>query len=82
MSCGGEGGLAGFIDRLGGPEVHGCWCVPSNPGVVMDIVVLVEEPGAELAGLGQTGEGCGEVGQVLQGLELAFGEWVVIGLTG
>ncbi len=50
---GGEGGLAGFVDRLGGAEVHGRWCVPGDPGVVMDIVVLVEEAGAELAGVSE-----------------------------
>jgi len=39
---------------------------------MVDVVVFVEEAGAELAGLGEAGEGRGEVRQVLQGLELAL----------
>jgi len=49
---------------------------------MVDVVVFVEEAGAVLAGLGEAGEGRGEVRQVLQGLELGLGERVVIGLTG
>ena len=44
----------------------------------MDVVVLVEEAGAELAGVGQRGEGLRELGQVLEGLELRFGERVIV----
>ncbi len=55
--------------------------VPGNPGVVVDVVVFVEEAGAKLAGLGEAGEGCGEVGQVLQGLALG-GAPLDIGLGG
>ena len=72
MVGGSEGGLPGLVDGVGSPEVHRCWCVPGDPGVMVDVVVFVEEAGAELAGLGEAGEGRGEVRQVLQGLELAL----------
>ena len=48
---GGEGVLPVLIDGVGGAEVDRGWGVPSDPGVPVDVVVLVEEAGAELAGL-------------------------------
>ena len=62
---GGEGVLPGLVDRAGGSEVDGGRGVPRDPGMPMDVVVLVEEAGAELAGVGQRGEGLRELGQVL-----------------
>ena len=50
---GGEGVLAVFVDGVGGAEVDGCGCVPGDPGVAVDVVVLVEKGGAELSGVGQ-----------------------------
>lgn len=48
-----QGVLPVLVDRVGGAEVHRCWGVPGDPGVPVDVVVLVEEAGAELAGVGQ-----------------------------
>ena len=45
----------------------------------MNMVVLGEESVQELAGLDQAAERAREVVQVLQGLELRLGEWVVVG---
>lgn len=46
------------------------------------MVVLVEEAGAELAGVGARDESVGELGQVLRGLELRLGERVVVRYRG
>jgi hypothetical protein len=48
----------------------------SNRRRTVDVVVPVEEAGAELAGVGERDEPVGELGQVLQGLKLRFGERV------
>src|SRR5680860_1390492 len=66
---GGEGVLSVLVDRVGGAEVDRGRGVPRDPGMMVDVVVLVEEAGAELAGVSQRGEGFRELGQVLQGLE-------------
>ena len=50
---GGEGVLPVLIDRVGGAVMHGCGGVPGDAGMPVDVVVFVEEPGAELAGVGQ-----------------------------
>ncbi len=74
-----EGVLAVLVDCVGGAEMHRRWGVPGDPGMPVNEVVLVEEPGAELAGVGEGAEAGGEVRQVLEGLELCLGEGVVIG---
>ena len=79
---GGEGVLSVLVDRGGGAEVHRRGCVPRDPGMPVDVVVLVEEAGAELACVRQRGERVRELGQVLQGLELGLGERVVVALSG
>jgi len=50
---GGEGVLPGLVDRVGGAEVDGGRGVPSDAGVPVSVVVLVEEAGAELPGVCQ-----------------------------
>jgi hypothetical protein len=50
---GGEGVLPGLVDRSGGAEVHRGRGVPGDPGMPVNVVVLVEESGAELAGVGE-----------------------------
>ncbi len=65
---GGESVLPGLVDRAGGPEMDRGGGVPGDPGMTVDVVVLVEEAGAELPGVGERGEGCRELGQVLEGL--------------
>lgn len=53
VAGGGEGVLPVLVDGAGGAEVDRRSTVPSDPGVPVDVVVLVEEAGAELAGLSQ-----------------------------
>jgi len=50
---GGEGVLPVLVDRVGGAEVDRGRGVPGDPGMPVDVVVLVEEAGAELAGVSQ-----------------------------
>ena len=59
----GEGGSAGVVDGVSGAEVHGCGRVPADAGMAMNIVVLVEEFGAELFGVLQRYKMVGEIGQ-------------------
>jgi hypothetical protein len=56
VAGGGEGVLAGLVDGAGGAEgaeVDRGRGVPGDPEVTMNVVVLVEEAGAELAGVDQ-----------------------------
>jgi hypothetical protein len=50
---GGEGVLPGLVDRGVGAEVDRGRGVPGDAGVPVDVVVLMEEAGAELAGVGE-----------------------------
>ncbi len=51
----------------------------TDPGMVMLLVVPVEELAAEASGVLDTAEAFGEARLVLQGLEVAFRERVVVG---
>ena len=75
----GEGRSAGVVDGVSGAEVDGGGGMPADPGMPVDVVVLVEEFGAELFGVLQRLEVVGEIGQVFQGPVLRFRERVVIG---
>lgn len=61
-----EGHGAGVVDRAVGALVDRGGRVPADPGVVVDVVVLGEEPVAEGPGFGQRAEVVGEVVDVLQ----------------
>ena len=50
---GGEGVLPGLVDRDVGAEVDRGGGVPGDAGVPVNVVVLVEEGGAEVAGVGE-----------------------------
>ena len=50
-----------------------------DPGMAVLVVVVGEEQVAECACVVQGGEGAGEDGAVLEGLECRLGEWVVVG---
>ena len=50
---GGERVLPLLIDGLGSAEVDRGRGVPGDPGMPVDVVVLVEEAGAELASVSQ-----------------------------
>src|SRR5680860_746517 len=45
---GGQGVLPVLVDRVGGAEVDRGRGVPRDPGMAVDVVVLVEEAGTEL----------------------------------
>jgi hypothetical protein len=45
---GGQGGSSGVVDGVGGAEVDGGEGVPADTGMPMNVVVLVEELGAEV----------------------------------
>ena len=55
------------------------WRVEPDPGMAVLVVVVGEEQVAECACVVQGGEGAGEDGAVLEGLECRLGEWVVVG---
>jgi hypothetical protein len=72
---GGESVLPGLVDRAGSPEMDRGGGVPRgvprDPGMTVDVVVLVEEAGAELPGVGERGEGCRNSGRYLRVLNCA-----------
>jgi hypothetical protein len=39
----GQGLPAGVVDRVGSPEMHRRRGMPSDPGMAMNIIVLIEE---------------------------------------
>lgn len=53
------------VDRVGGPQVRRCCCVPGDPEVAVKVVVLPGEAGAKLAGHGD--EVGGELGVLDRG---------------
>lgn len=79
MECFGERDLSDFADRVGGTEVHRCRRVPSDLGVVLNVVVFFEESGQECAGIIKGGKRWREIAKILQRVELYFGVWVVVG---
>ena len=77
--CVGEHGGALVTDGLGGAVVDVGGSVQAQPAVVMIVVIPGEEGLAVPAGGLDGVEAAGEVGPVLQGLELGFAERVVVG---
>jgi hypothetical protein len=55
--------------------------VESDAGVAVDVVVVIEERGAERAGIGDGSEPSRKRRTVLEGLELGFAVGVVVGRT-
>ena len=80
---GGEGAvedeLAAGLDGPGGAVVDRGRGVQADPGMAVLVVVVGEEQVAECACVLQGGEGAGEDGAVLEGLERGLGERVVVG---
>ena len=66
----GQGGLPGLVDRAGGAEMHRGGRVLRYARMVMNVVVFVEESGAELAGVRDRFEVVREVRNIFQGFEL------------
>ena len=54
----------------------------SDAGVAVDVVVVIEERGAERAGILDRAEPAGKRGAVLEGLEVRLGVWVVVADVG
>ena len=73
-----ERGLALRTDLDSGAEVDRGRGVHADPGMAVVVIVGVEEPVAERAGIGQTAEPLGEIGHVLESFEPGLGERVVI----
>ena len=79
---GGEDVCAVSADLFGGSIVDGRGGVQSEAGVVVLVVVVVEELFAERAGVLDVVEVVGEGGAVLEGLERRLRVRVVVRLTG
>ena len=69
-------GLALRTDLDSGAEVDRGRGVHADPGMAVIVIVGVEEPVAERAGIGQTAEPLGEIGHVLESFEPGLGERV------
>ena len=54
-------------------------CHQADPGMVMLLIVPIEEPAAEAFGILDAAKALREAWLILQGFELAFGERVVVG---
>jgi len=70
--------LPGSQDRAGLAVVNGGRGQQAQSPAVMVVVVPLEEPAAELQGVSEAAEAVGEFRPVLQRLELALGERVVV----
>jgi hypothetical protein len=77
-----EHGLAFFLDRGRGADVHRVRGVQPYPGMAVLVVVIGEERAAERAGVLERPECPGECRAVLQRLELRLAVRVVVALTG
>ena len=70
--------LTGGIDGVGLAIMHLIWGHQADPDVMMILVVPIEEASAEASGVLDAAEALGEPWLIFQGLEVAFGEWVVV----
>ena len=67
------------MNCIGLAVVHLVWSHQADPGVMMILIVPVEEAAAEAFGVLNAAEAFGEARLVLQRLEMTFGERVVVG---
>ena len=74
-----EGVLSCGVNGVGLAVMHVVRRHQADPGVVMVLVVPVEEAAAEAFGVFDAAEALREPRLILQGLEVAFGERVVVG---
>jgi hypothetical protein len=75
---GGKSGLACGVNGIGLAVMHLVRGHQADPGVVVVPVVPVKERATEAAGVLDAAEALGEPRLILQGLEVAFGERVVV----
>ena len=73
-----EGVLSCGVNGVGLSIMDLVWGHQADPGVMMVLVVPVEEAAAEAFGILDAAEALGEPRLILQGLEVAFGERVVV----
>jgi hypothetical protein len=76
---GGKRGLARRMNGIGLAIIHLVRGHEADPGMVMVTVIPVEEGAAEAARILDASEASREARLVLEGLEMALGEWVVVG---
>jgi len=69
---GGQGGLAGFVDGVGGAEVDRCRGVPADAGVAVNMVIFIEEPVEVYVRIAKGDKRFGEVVDVFECLELGL----------
>ena len=74
-----ERDLAGGVNGIGLAVMHLVRSHEADPGMVMVPIVPVEELAAETPGILDAAEAFGEARLIFQGLEVAFGERVVVG---
>ena len=74
-----EGSLSGGVDIVGLAVVDLVGSHEADPGMVVVLVVPGEEAAAEVLGVLNAAEARGEFGLVLEGLEVGFGERIVVG---
>ncbi len=74
-----EGPLSGGVDIVGLAVVDLVGRHETDPGMVVVLIVPGEEAAAEVLGVLNAAEARGEFGLVFEGLEVGFGERVVVG---
>ena len=74
-----ESDLAGGVNGIGLAIMHLVGRHQADSGMVMVLVVPVEEAAAEASGILDAAEAFWEAWLILQRLEVAFGEWIVVG---
>src|SRR5277367_175470 len=74
-----EGDLARRVNGVDLSVVYLIRGHQADPGVVMILVVPIEEAATETSGVLDAAEAFGKARLILQGLEVAFGERVVVG---
>ena len=72
MVGGSQGGLAGFVDGIGGAEVDRCRGVPADAGMAVNMVIFIEETVQVSVRIIKGCKGFREVVDVFQGLELGL----------
>ena len=82
LVCGIEDGLPLGYQSGSKAVMNGGWGQQIEAGVVMPVVIPGEELLAEAAGILNGAKPVGILRPVLQGLEVGFGEWVVVGNMG
>ena len=73
-----EGDLACGVDLIGLAVMDLVWCHETDSGMVVVVIIPVEEAAAEGFGVFDAAEAFGKLRLVFQGFEMGFGERVVV----